>query len=68
MTGSMSSIQEYSQEATRMYVVITGTISNSNDFFGPFDNREEAESWAREYSIQHARPVEVVWVLPPFDL
>lgn len=51
-----------------MFIVIIGGVSDSNHFFGPFTSKDEADIWAREYSIQHAKAVEVVLLLKQFDL
>jgi len=51
-----------------MYIVIVNSVSSSNFFFGPFPDKDEADNWAREYSIQNSCPVEVVMLLQAFDL
>ncbi len=50
-----------------MFVVIVGSVTDTVFFFGPFDNKVDADSWAREYSIQHGKTVEVALLHKQFD-
>ena len=51
-----------------MFVVIVGGVTDNVFFIGPFTDKDKADVWAREYSLQHGKTVEVALLHKQFDL
>ncbi len=51
-----------------MWVVVTGCLSSGFNWFGPFDDRNIAETWARAYALQHGIHAKAYLLCKPFFL